>query len=108
MVAAIGPFLVGEIAVAAASPRSKPRVGAFYVGFAGFLGFIGLRWVVETKAAASRIVQTMPTTTLATTVRVHRLLDRAACAASGSASSPTRRRSIAFVMWWIGWGAPRG
>jgi MFS family permease len=48
--AAIGPFMVGEIARRGGVDALQAAMTVlFYVGFAGFLGFIGLRWVIETK-----------------------------------------------------------
>jgi MFS family permease len=48
--AAVGPFLVGEIGRRGGGAALEAAMAVlFYVGFAGILGTIALRWVVETK-----------------------------------------------------------
>ena len=48
--AAIGPFLVGEIARRGGTAALGAAMEVlFWIGFAGFAGAIGLRWVIETK-----------------------------------------------------------
>ena len=48
--AAIGPFLVGEIARRGGTAALGAAMDVlFWIGFAGFAGAIGLRWVIETK-----------------------------------------------------------
>jgi hypothetical protein len=48
--AAIGPFLVGEIARRGGTAALAAAMDVlFWIGFAGFAGALGLRWVIETK-----------------------------------------------------------
>jgi hypothetical protein len=48
--AAIGPFLVGAVAARGGAAALEAAMAVlFWVGFTGFLGAIGLRWVLETK-----------------------------------------------------------
>ena len=50
VVAAVGPFLVGEIGRRAAADALPAAMAVlFWVGFVGFAGTVGLRWVIETK-----------------------------------------------------------
>ena len=48
--AAVGPFLVGEIGRRGGVDALQAAMEVlFWVGFVGIVGFLGLRWVIETK-----------------------------------------------------------